>query len=156
RRVERQGAAYEINAFSDQALLAARARIAIESIRGGAVRHRACSQAPLAQHLVALRAPELAIIDALPALEPRPAAREMDSLRSALRWLLVPAFEPVPFDRQRTDVPLVHPSHPMQKGAALAVDALRREAAHRRIIAVEQHQRGPVLARIDRLRGAVH
>ena len=39
-RIERERAAHEIDAFGDLALLTACARIAIESIRGGAVRHR--------------------------------------------------------------------------------------------------------------------
>jgi hypothetical protein len=80
----------------------------------------------------------------------------MDDLRGALCRLLVPALEPVPLDRQRADVLVLDPLHAMQIGAAFAVDDLGREALHRGMIAVEQHQRGPVLARIDRLRSAVH
>jgi hypothetical protein len=44
----------------------------------------------------------------------------------------------------------------MQIGAALAVDDLGRETLDRRMFTVEQHQRGPVLARVHGLRGAVH
>src|SRR5262249_41943470 len=103
-RIERDRALRELDPLRNLPLLAARERLAIERLRGDVGGHRYRSPPLLAQHLVALRAPELAIVDVLPALEPRPAAGEMHDLGRALRGLLVPAFEPVPVDRQRADV----------------------------------------------------
>ncbi len=44
----------------------------------------------------------------------------------------------------------------MQIGPGFPVDDFRRERAHRGMLAVEQHQRRPVLARISALHRAVH
>src|SRR5581483_6218165 len=100
--------------------------------------------------------PQVAVIHVLRLLVPRSAAREVDDRRRTLRRLLVPALQPIPHDRQRADIRIGSPLHAMQVGARLRVDDLGRQRAHRRMLAIEQHQRRPVLARINGLHRAVH
>src|SRR5579885_326167 len=71
--------------------------------------------------------PQIAVIDVLPFCEPRTAAREMHNIRSSLLRFFVPAFEPVPCHRQRTDVFILRPLHAVKICARLAVDDFRRQ-----------------------------
>src|SRR5215211_1041053 len=90
-----------------------------------------------AHQRIALAAPKVPIIDVLPVWKPGSAAGVMHGFGETLRGLLVPALKPVPLDRQRADVAVVDPLHPVQKGTALAIDHLGGKAAHRGVIAVE-------------------
>src|SRR5262245_3244656 len=85
----------------------------------------------------AFRHPKVAIVYFLPLLKPRSAAGEMNGVRGAGRWLLVPAFEPIPLHRQRTNVAVSNPLHAMQIGPSFAIDDFRRQCSNRWMLAIE-------------------
>jgi hypothetical protein len=61
-----------------------------------------------------------------------------------------------PFLGKRADILIVHPLQAMQVGTRLGVHDSGSQLANGRVVAIEQHERGPVFARIDGLDLAFH
>src|SRR6185312_15738665 len=111
---------------------------------------------PIWSNTVGFRTPQFGVIYILPVLEPGTAIGEVDRIRRTCLRLLVPAFQPVPRDRDFADFFILGPLHPMKVGAAFTVDQVGSEGSGGGMAAIEKHERRPVLARICGLDLAVH